>query len=147
MKAFFSKFLRLDWVLLVCMLLLVYMGVQLIQSAGDARTSKALQALWSVHARTAGLGIVLYVVLASIDYRKLLDLCAGPIFAVACALLLAVLLFGAERFGGRRWLWFFQPSEVAKLCVIAALAWIYGAANARPCCCTAGRDPALNSLK
>jgi rod shape determining protein RodA len=126
MKAFFSKFLRLDWVLLVCMLLLVYMGVQLIQSAGDARTSKALQALWSVHARTAGLGIVLYVVLASIDYRKLLDLCAGPIFAVACALLLAVLLFGAERFGGRRWLWFFQPSELAKLAVILFLAHVFG---------------------
>ena len=85
MKAFFSKFLRLDWVVLVCMLLLVYMGVQLIQSAGDARTSQALQALWSVHARTAGLGIVLCAVLASIDYRKLLDWCAGPIFAVACA--------------------------------------------------------------
>ena len=126
MKAFFSKFLRLDWVMFGCMLLLVYMGVQLIQSAGDARTSKALQALWSVHARTAGLGVVLYVMLASIDYRKLLNFCAGPIFAVACALLLAVLFLGAERFGGRRWLWFFQPSELAKLAVILFLAHVFG---------------------
>ena len=126
MKTFFSKFLRLDWIMLVCMLLLVHMGVQLIQSAGGARASKALQALWSVHAQTAGLGLVLYAVLASIDYRKLLNWCAGPIFAVAGTLLVAVLFLGAERFGGRRWLWFFQPSELAKLAVILFLAHVFG---------------------
>ena len=126
MKTFFSKFLRLDWIMLVCMLLLVHMGVQLIQSAGGARASKALQALWSVHAQTAGLGLVLYAALASIDYRKLLDWCAGPVFAVAGALLVAVLFLGAERFGGRRWLWFFQPSELAKLAVILFLAHVFG---------------------
>ena len=126
MKTFFSKFLRPDWIMLVCMLLLVHMGVQLIQSAGGARASKALQALWSVHAQTAGLGLVLYAVLASIDYRKLLNWCAGPIFAVAGTLLVAVLFLGAERFGGRRWLWFFQPSELAKLAVILFLAHVFG---------------------
>ena len=126
MKAFFSKFLRIDLVMLACMLGLVWMGVKLIQSAGGARASAALQGLWTVHAWTAAIGLVIYVILASIDYRKLLDWCAGPVFAVAGALHVAVLFLGAERFGGRRWLWFFQPSELAKLAVILFLAHVFG---------------------
>ena len=126
MKAFFSKFLRLDWVMLICMLLLVRMGIRLIQSAGGARTSTALQELWTVHAWTAAIGIVIYVILASIDYRKLLDWCAGPVFALAGIMLVAVLVFGSVRYGGRRWLWFFQPSELAKLAVIFLLAHVFG---------------------
>ena len=126
MMAIFSKFRRLDWVMLACMLLLVRMGVRLIQSAGGARTSAALQDLWTVHAWTAAIGLVLYVVLASIDYRKLLDWCAWPVFALAGFMLVFVLAFGAVRYGGRRWLWFFQPSELAKLAVILLLANVFG---------------------
>ena len=126
MKTFLSKYLRIDLTMLVCMLVLVYMGVRLIQSAGGARTSAALNDLWTVHAWTAAIGFAIYLVLAAIDYRKLLDWCAGPVFAVACAMLVAVLAFGAVRYGGRRWLWFFQPSELAKLAVIVLLAHVYG---------------------
>ena len=130
MKAFFSKFRRFDWVLLGCMILLVWMGVRLIQSAGGARTSAVLQDIWAVHAWTAAIGLVIYVILASIDYRKLLDWCAGPLFALACVLLVAVLVFGSVRYGGRRWLWFFQPSELAKLAVILLLAHEFGRKSA-----------------
>ena len=126
MKAFFSKFRRLDWVMFACMLLLVRMGIRLIQSAGGARTSAALQDLWTVHAWTAAIGLAVYVALASIDYRKLLDWCATPIFAFACFLLVAVLAVGSVRYGGKRCLWFFQPSELAKLAVILLLAHVYG---------------------
>ena len=126
MKTFLSKYLRIDLTMLVCMLVLVYMGVRLIQSAGGARTSAALNDLWMVHAWTAAIGFAIYAALAAIDYRKLLDWCAGPVFAVACAMLVAVLAFGAVRYGGRRWLWFFQPSELAKLAVIVLLAHVYG---------------------
>jgi rod shape determining protein RodA len=125
-KTFLSKYLRIDLTMLVCMLVLVYMGVRLIQSAGGARTSAALNDLWTVHAWTAAIGFAIYAALAAIDYRKLLDWCAGPVFAVACAMLVAVLAFGAVRYGGRRWLWFFQPSELAKLAVIVLLAHVYG---------------------
>jgi len=34
----------------------------------------------------------------------------------------AVLAFGSEIYGGKRWLWFFQPSEISKLCIIMFLA-------------------------
>ena len=126
MKSFFSKYLRIDVTMLACMVVLVYMGVRLIQSAGGARSSVALNELWTVHAWTAAIGLAIYAVLAAVDYRKLLDWCAGPVFAVACAMLVAVLAFGAVRYGGRRWLWFFQPSELAKLAVILLLAHVYG---------------------
>ena len=126
MKSFFSKYLRIDVTMLACMVVLVYMGVRLIQSAGGARSSVALNELWTVHAWTAAIGFAIYAVLAAVDYRKLLDWCAGPVFAVACAMLVAVLAFGAVRYGGRRWLWFFQPSELAKLAVILLLAHVYG---------------------
>ena len=126
MKTFLSKYLRIDVTMLACMLVLVYMGVRLIQSAGGARTSAALNDLWTVHAWTAAIGFAIYAVLAAIDYRKLLDWCAGPVFAIACVMLVAVLVFGSVRYGGRRWLWFFQPSELAKLAVIVLLAHVYG---------------------
>ena len=126
MKTFLSKYLRIDVTMLACMLVLVYMGVRLIQSAGGARTSAALNDLWTVHAWTAAIGFAIYAVLAAIDYRKLLDWCAGPVFAIACVMRVAVLVFGSVRYGGRRWLWFFQPSELAKLAVIVLLAHVYG---------------------
>ena len=126
MKAFLSKYLRIDVTMLACMLVLLYMGVRLIQSAGGARTSAALNDLWTVHAWTAAFGFAIYAVLAAIDYRKLLDWCAGPVFAIASVMLVAVLVFGSVRYGGRRWLWFFQPSELAKLAVIVLLAHVYG---------------------
>ena len=48
-------------------------------------------------------------------------------FVVSCALLVAVLFAGTDRFGGRRWLWFFQPSEIAKLAVILFTAHVFAA--------------------
>jgi len=126
MKAFLSKFKRFDWIMLTCMLLLVITGVRFIQSAGGSRTSTALQELWTVHAWTAVAGLIVYFVLATFDYRKLLDWCAGPFFGIALILLVAVLAFGSARYGGRRWLWFFQPSEIAKLAVIMMLAHVFG---------------------
>jgi rod shape determining protein RodA len=40
-------------------------------------------------------------------------------------------MVGTEQFGGRRWLWFFQPSEISKLCVIAFLSHFFGTAEPR----------------
>ena len=94
MTAFFAKYKRIDWIMLVCMLMLAVTGVRFIQSAGGARASVALQELWTVHAWTAAAGLLAYLALASIDYRKLLKWCAIPFFGVSIAMLVAVLLFG-----------------------------------------------------
>ena len=127
MKDVLSKLRRMDWVLSACMVTLIVMGVVFINSAGSVRPTDALRNLWRVHASTALAGLAVYAVFAFLDYRKLLDWGALPVFVVSCALLVAVLFAGTDRFGGRRWLWFFQPSEIAKLAVILFTAHVFAA--------------------
>ena len=118
MKNVLSKLRRMDWILSACMVMLIVLGVVFINSAGSVRPTEALRNLWRVHASTALFGLVVYAAFAFLDYRKLLDWGALPAFVVSCILLVLVLFAGTDRFGGRRWLWFFQPSEIAKLAVI-----------------------------
>ena len=118
MKDVLSKLRRMDWILSACMVMLIVMGVVFINSAGAVRPTEALRNLWRVHASTALFGLAVYAACAFLDYRKILDWAALPVFAVSCTLLVIVLFAGTNHFGGRRWLWFFQPSEVAKLAVI-----------------------------
>lgn len=130
MTAFFAKLKRVDWFLFVCMAALSVMGVRFIESAGGARASAVLQDLWIVHGWTAGAGLALCLALACVDYRKIMDWCAGPFYGVALAFLVAVLAVGSVRYGGKRWLWFFQPSELSKVAVILLVAHVFGRAAA-----------------
>ena len=123
---FFLKLKRTDWVLTVCMAALIAMGTAFIWSAGSARQIAALQNIWHVHACTAVVGLMIYFALASIDYRKLLNIGAVPAYALSVVLLVAVLKLGAKVYGGQRWLWFFQPSEVSKVAVIVFIAQLLG---------------------
>ena len=111
------------------MIALAAIGVVFIKSAGAARTVAALQDAWRLHAATALFGLILYFTLALIDYRKILDLCTTPYFLLSLILLVAVLAFGSKVYGGRRWLLFFQPSEIAKPAVIFMVAKVFGRAN------------------
>lgn len=83
-----------------------------------------MQPIW------AGLGLVACLVAASINYRWLRSLW-WVLLLVAAVLLVATLIpgIGLRRNGAARWLGFggfaIQPSELAKLAVIIALAW-YG---------------------
>ena len=129
MKGLFSKLRRMDWILSACMMALIVMGVVFINSTGSVRPTDALRNLWRVHATTALFGLVVYMAFAFLDYRKLLDWGALPVFAISCAMLVAVLFAGTDRFGGRRWLWFFQPSEIAKLAVILFTAHVFAVAG------------------
>ncbi len=129
MRALFDKLRRMDGALTACALALVVTGTVFIWSAGSARQSAALQSLWITHATTAVFGLALYAAFALIDYRKLLDYFAAPLYGGALALLVAVLAVGSEVYGGKRWLWFFQPSETAKFAVILFLAHVFGRAG------------------
>ncbi len=120
-----AKLRRMDWILTACMVMLIATGVVFINSAGSARDE--IRHLWRLQAFAAAFGLVVYFACAFLDYRKLLDWAALPAFAVSCALLVLVLFVGTDRFGGRRWLWFFQPSEIAKLAVILFTAHVFAA--------------------
>ena len=96
MKEFLSKLQRMDWILSACMMALIVMGVVFINSAGSVRPTDALRSLWRVHASTALFGLAVYMVFAVLDYRKLLDLGALPVFALSCAMLVLVLVSPAR---------------------------------------------------
>ena len=122
---------RFDWAAFAVMLALLAVGTVSIWSAGNARTEAVFHSMWIRNLATAAVGLVLYVALAFTDYRRWIGLLAVPAYALSLIFLVAVLVFGAEQFGGRRWLWFFQPSEVAKLCVIILLAELFGDGESR----------------
>jgi rod shape determining protein RodA len=81
--------------------------------------------LWLTQLAIFGLGLCLAAAVVVVDYRVSESL-AYPVFAIACLLLLAVLLQGRIALGAQRWLalgpFSFQPSEPAKLAVILCLA-------------------------
>ncbi len=117
---------RFDWLMFASMFALAFIGIVFIYSAGSVRPVASLQNLYKVHAVTAVFGLMVYFVMSYIDYRKLLDWCALPYYIVALLMLVAVLIFGAEIYGGKRWLWFFQPSEISKLAIILFVAQLFG---------------------
>jgi len=105
---------------------LIAVGTVAIWSAGGARAESVFHETWRANLWTAVIGLVVYFCFAFADYRVMMPLTALPAYVVSIVLLVAVLAFGSTIYGGRRWLWFFQPSEVAKLCTIAMLAFVYG---------------------
>ncbi len=125
--------LRFNWPLLLCAVALATLGVVFVGSAGAARQVVALQNAWRGHATTAIFGFALMFALAALDYRKLLDWTALPAFVLSMIFLVAVLAMGSRIYGGRRWLWFFQPSDVAKLATLLFLAHVFGRPGDRLC--------------
>ena len=121
-----SRLLNFDRFGFAAMLALIAIGTVAIWSAGNARVEMAFHGMWLRNLLTAVFGLVLYFALSALDYRKWIAFAALPVYILSIALLVAVLVFGSEQFGGKRWLWFFQPSEVAKLAVLVLMASFFG---------------------
>ena len=118
-----------DWVGFAAMLLLITVGTVAIWSAGNARAEAVFHGMWRNNLATAVVGLGLYLGFALVDYRKWIAWLSVPAYVLALVFLALVLLVGDEQFGGRRWLWFFQPSEVSKLAVILLVASFFGACD------------------
>ena len=118
--------LRFNWLSFLSMIALIVIGAMVLASAGEARGSEVFAFKWKSMLGTAVFGLVLYFTLALTDYRTLFSYLSIPAYGVAVFLLILVLFAGTEQFGGKRWLWFFQPSEISKLCVMAFLAYLFG---------------------
>ncbi len=131
LHGFAGKLKKFNWVMFAAMLALVAIGTIAIRSAGNARAEAIFHGMWIDNLSAAGVGLALYLVIAFTDYRKYLDFAVWPLYGAAVVMLVAVLLLGSTVYGGRRWLWFFQPSEISKLCVIALLASLLGGEASR----------------
>ena len=118
-----STWRNADPAMLVITLLLIGFGLVTIFSAGDREI--ALSSPFVKQMLFAIVGLVGMVTLAALDYRFWRFLIV-PLYLLALALLVLVLKFGALWGGAQRWfdlrVMSFQPSEVAKLATIIALA-------------------------
>ena len=127
-----EKLKRFNYVMFFSMLVLIAIGTIAIHSAGNARTEEVFHNMWVNNLTTAVFGLVVYLAIAFTNYRKILDFLALPGYVGAIVMLVAVLIFGSTIYGGRRWLWFFQPSEISKLAVISLMAWLFGSQSEKP---------------
>ena len=119
-----------DDTLLVTVLVLVIAGLVLLTSIsaynGHVKFHDSFYYLKKQGFAT-GLGLVGMAVVSRIDYHRWIPL-AVPGYLLSILLGVAVLLFGEEYNGSKRWLSLgpvsFQPSEFAKVAVIVFLSWL-----------------------
>lgn len=120
----------LDGGLLLSALLLAAIGLATVHSASSELPLDYLprQAAW------VAVGLVLLVVVTSIDYHVLLDL-SMVLYGLGLVSLVLVLFIGVERGGAANWIqigpWQFQPSEFAKIATALFLARYLSSLNRR----------------
>lgn len=108
---------KYNWRLLLLVMLSTTFGLFVIESAANGYARKQLIGMI--------LGLIAMVIVSFIDYQFILRF-QWPIYILAVVMLLAVLLFGVEVNGARRWFSLgnfgtIQPSEFAKIMMILVL--------------------------
>jgi rod shape determining protein RodA len=111
---------RFDWTLCIAALAVIAVGLLNLWSAVHERQGHLFtqQVSWLV------LGVILFVGVASLDYR-LIGRLSYVFYAAGVALLMGVLIFGKMVGGGRRWFELgsvhVQPSEIVQVLTVLAL--------------------------
>jgi len=120
---------KLDFSMLVTILILLSMGLVMVASASSyyaLSTSGNSTALLQRQLMLAIVGVIAMLFISKIDYTKYKK--ASYIFYIISLLLIAVLTpLGVSRNGAKRWLGFgesftFQPSEIMKIALVMATA-------------------------
>jgi rod shape determining protein RodA len=126
-----------DWLLLGLVFIIATMGIVNLYSAGYNR-AVAGTPVYIKQMYWLGVGLALMLVTLLYDYRHLEKL-SYPIYILSILMLVAVMFGGKVVAGSRRWLplgpFAFQPSELAKIAIILALAAYFS------------RRPQLESLR
>jgi rod shape determining protein RodA len=123
---------NLDWPLLGATVGLVILSASTLASLHVGRAGGVVavrQLAWF------GVGMMALVIVASIDYRRLVRL-APLIYMVGVAALVSVFLIGRTVSGARRWIvvgpMSMQPSELFKICFVLAMVWLLTSRWAQP---------------
>lgn len=115
---------KFDWVLFFCTILLVFFGLAVVYSVTLSQETPQWTNLIK-QSIALGLGLLLFLVLARIDY-KLLKVYSKWLYVFGLTILAAVLILGSTVRGTRGWFVFggvnFQPVELLKIIVIISLA-------------------------
>ncbi len=118
-------FKNIDWILLILVLSVVSLGIVNLYSAGFNQAATRLTPLYIKQLYWLIIGLGLMFFMTTFDYRHLERL-AYPFYWLSIILLIAVMVAGKVVAGSKRWLTLgplvFQPSELAKVAVILALA-------------------------
>lgn len=107
--------------ILIVVTALVCAGAMTVYSVGSVKPGE--ETLFDRHLRSIIAGLILFLIAAKFDYhwyRGKLPLAALSVGVIV--MLVAVLVFGHEIRGARRWILGFQPSEFAKLATVIFLA-------------------------
>ncbi len=111
-------------ILAICVAVLLALGIVMLYSAGMSQSGARFR---SMQLYGAGLGMLVCFIATAIDYRWL-EKIAFPLFGFSLVLLILVLIpgVGTSKNGAYRWLdlgpMYFQPSELAKISLLIALA-------------------------
>ena len=118
---------RIDWLMVLPMLVLLLFGALFIYGTGQQAGGIAAETFWKRHLLYMAVGGFIWLLFSILDYR----LCApfsAVLYLISVLLLVLVLFFGQKYFGARSWLVFgpvnFQPSELAKFSLLVLCAWI-----------------------
>jgi rod shape determining protein RodA len=119
-----ARILRLDLLLILATLGLIGFSLATLDAATSADIPGSPHYFVTRQATYAVVGLVLMVVLASIDYSRFRELKVG-LYVGMMALILMVLGLGGVTRGSRRWIelpfFRFQPSEIGKVLLVLAL--------------------------
>ncbi len=124
---FFSVEGEMDYPFLLAVGLLLVFGLVMLFSAGSARAYAEFDnSMWyfSQQLKGVGIGLVLMFILSRVDYHRLGKFSFG-LLILSCVLLILVIIpgVGTTTNGATRWLFGFQPSEVAKFAIILFFAF------------------------
>ncbi|WP_270164640.1 FtsW/RodA/SpoVE family cell cycle protein [Paenibacillus sp. SYP-B4298] len=130
-----NKLKRLDWGIIIILILLMIISFFVVRSATIGFGSRYANYDWKT-LFFFGLGFVVAIGSVFFDYRLLLK---GWVYlyGVGIALLIGVYLFGAEINGAKSWFriteaLLFQPAEFMKILLIFTLAAVIGRRNGEP---------------
>ena len=117
---------RMNWPLVVAMVLLAAGSVAFIYSASYSGPNGPTPSLFKWQAIWFGVGLPVFLMATLIDYRRLCQW-AAVWYAMAIGLLLLVLIVGSRVHGSKSWIGIgrlgIQPVEFAKLAVIVAISY------------------------
>jgi rod shape determining protein RodA len=128
----YVSFRDFDWVLLGLVLLIAGVGVWQIASAGH---NTKFDGVYVKQLYWLAIGVVVMFIASLVSYQMLLEN-VHWMWIVGVLSLVAVLIFGVEVFGAKRWIRLpggqhFQPSEWMKLILILAVAKYFADARNR----------------